>query len=313
MHARKGFTLVEMMVALALGVIIAGVVATVFRQASGLFTLSRARTEVINNARVAMKFIEADIISATLVNGQLFLGIRDGALRGMGVDNDGDYSTKGFDEDPTPSDGVDNDNDGREDEDPYDFTYDDGADGIYKYLSSDEEFRYRSGVELLTTSMFAFAPDGQQASWAHVLYYLTQDYQVDDRYTVGRLIRYSLSDATDLADPVSFLDPSGPLNYRASLTEKEKTGDPDDDLVSTMIIAFGVVRLRMRFFDQTNQEWVNRWDTDDEPFYPAQYQTLPQLVQVELTVIDTKNVLAREGNNPYVLSRIIEVGTTTAP
>lgn len=64
--ARGAFTLVEMLVAVALGVIILAVVVTAFTQGSEVTTVAHAQTEAMHNARVAMNLLEQDLESAYL-------------------------------------------------------------------------------------------------------------------------------------------------------------------------------------------------------------------------------------------------------
>jgi len=78
MKRRGGFTLTELLVAVVLAMIITGIVATVFGQASRLFSRSDALVKAMNNARVAMDFIEKDLQGAFLeANGVVFLGEAD--------------------------------------------------------------------------------------------------------------------------------------------------------------------------------------------------------------------------------------------
>jgi len=80
-NAKRGFTLTEMMVAVALAVIILLVVVTAFTQASGVTTLSHANTEAVHNAKVAMSLLEKDLESAFLdPTGQRFYSYNRGSL-----------------------------------------------------------------------------------------------------------------------------------------------------------------------------------------------------------------------------------------
>ena len=75
--ARRAFTLVEMMVALALTLIVGLVTMTAFQQGSELFSAAEARTEACNNARTAMRFLEQDLAGAFLrPDGAQFVGLQ---------------------------------------------------------------------------------------------------------------------------------------------------------------------------------------------------------------------------------------------
>jgi len=304
---RRGFTLTEMLAALGLGVIIMLVVTSVFSQATGLFTVSSAKIRAVSNARVAMQFIEADIQGA-FGDGRLFIGIHDAADLSTagyqpGVDNDGDNLVN---EDPTKN-GTDEDSDGKDGEDPYDFTYDDSAGaGLYNYLSTIPEYRYRSGLEVATMSMFSFDASGQAIPYTHVLYYVTKDRKVGD-YTVGRLVRANWDDG---ASPNSFFD----FSTVPTASWIDDTADQNySDFVRSRIVAFGVVGFRVRYFYYDDglgaYTWTDSWDSTGGD--PEQQLQNPEVVQVELSVIDRKGALARKGNRPYTLTRLIEVSATT--
>jgi len=75
---RPGFTLVEMMVAVALAVIIIAVVVTVFGRGSRIVSMAHARTEAMHNASVALDFLERDLKAAYLdPDGPVFQGQPD--------------------------------------------------------------------------------------------------------------------------------------------------------------------------------------------------------------------------------------------
>ncbi len=273
MIRKRGFTLIEMLVALALGMIIIGITVAVFSQASRLFRLSQAKIRALNNAQAALTFIEADLTGAfisTATADHPFVGI-----------NDGDAEQRG----------IDNDNSGVFDDDNYDFTCD-GA-GLYDYLSLKPDYRYRSGMELNSASQYSYGLDGLSAKTTHVLYYVTQDRQVGE-YTVGRLIRYVWD--FDVSRPLSVFDP---LDYRTYWVDDPGNSDPR---IRQNVLAFGVVRFRLRYFDGSS--WSDSWDSSLNP----NLGTLPDVVHVELDVIDSRGVLADAPNEPYRLSRLLEIG-----
>ncbi|KXB05752.1 hypothetical protein AKJ51_04850 [candidate division MSBL1 archaeon SCGC-AAA382A20] len=69
------FTLVEMLVAVALGVIILGVAVTAFKQGGDVASVSHAKTEAVHNARVALSMVERDLQNAYLEpGGNVFIG-----------------------------------------------------------------------------------------------------------------------------------------------------------------------------------------------------------------------------------------------
>ena len=78
LSGRSGFTLIELMVSVALGLIIMLVAVTAFTQGAGVTTLSHAKTEAMHNAQIALDFLEKDLEAATLnAEGSLFVGTHD--------------------------------------------------------------------------------------------------------------------------------------------------------------------------------------------------------------------------------------------
>ncbi len=288
---RSAFTLIEMMVALGLAVIITAIVVVVFQKGTGVFSLAHAKIEAIHSVQVALDFLEEDLQSAV---GQpptqmIFLGVNQNAW-----DNDGDFI---IDEGPPedPMEGVDNDKDDPGDgslideggADPVDFLDDSGAE--------------RHGLEFVTMSMFALDALGQPAPAAHVLYYLTRDGTTDrvnpatgNNYETGSLIRYTKAPPDD---PVIRL-----LGSTLS--------DLDED---RQTIAEGITQFRVRYYYQGT--WFDAWDstraTGWDPLDSAddvQYQRLPELIWVQLRVVDSNATLDKPDRNPVVISRLIRVG-----
>ncbi len=73
LHNSSAFTLVELIVAIALASILILVTAMIFKQASSAFSESDARNEVYQNLRAAFDIIKRDISGATLnTNHELF-------------------------------------------------------------------------------------------------------------------------------------------------------------------------------------------------------------------------------------------------
>jgi type II secretion system protein J len=73
---QAAFTLVEMLVAVALGVIILAVAVTAFQQGGAVSRVSHAKTEAVHNARVALQMLERDLEQAYLEpTGEKFVGI----------------------------------------------------------------------------------------------------------------------------------------------------------------------------------------------------------------------------------------------
>jgi prepilin-type N-terminal cleavage/methylation domain-containing protein len=69
------FTLIEMLVALALGVIILAVAVTAFQQGGAISKVSHAKTEAVHNARVALQMLERDLEQAYIEpTGEKFVG-----------------------------------------------------------------------------------------------------------------------------------------------------------------------------------------------------------------------------------------------
>ena len=86
---QAGFTLVELMVAVALATIILAIAVTVFAQGSRVAALMHARSEAMHNAWVGLEMFEKDLQAACInPDGGIFLGVYD-TSRG-GVDNDRD-------------------------------------------------------------------------------------------------------------------------------------------------------------------------------------------------------------------------------
>lgn len=61
---RRGFTLIELMVAIGLMVILVTTIALIFGRATELYRVSEARTRVYQNARVACDLLEMDLVNA---------------------------------------------------------------------------------------------------------------------------------------------------------------------------------------------------------------------------------------------------------
>ena len=78
LRIQVGFTLVEMLVAVALGTIILAVIVTAFSQGSAVSSVANAKTEAVHNARVAMDLLERDLSGAFIEpTGRDFIGTRD--------------------------------------------------------------------------------------------------------------------------------------------------------------------------------------------------------------------------------------------
>jgi len=72
---RSGFTLVELMVAVALSAIILTVAVMAFTQGAGISAISHAKAEAMHNAQIGLDFLENDL-EAAFVNpdGEFFIG-----------------------------------------------------------------------------------------------------------------------------------------------------------------------------------------------------------------------------------------------
>jgi prepilin-type N-terminal cleavage/methylation domain-containing protein len=78
---RAGFTLIELLVAIALGVMLMTIVAITFARVSEIFNLATARIEAVQNGRVALDMIEADLRGAVMdPAGNSFMGAVDGSV-----------------------------------------------------------------------------------------------------------------------------------------------------------------------------------------------------------------------------------------
>jgi prepilin-type N-terminal cleavage/methylation domain-containing protein len=89
-----GFTLVEMMVAVALMTLIVAVAATVFKETSEIFRITNARVEIYQNGRAILDRMESEIRSAFIDrDGKYFYGISNGAPGGAPGDRLGETDT----------------------------------------------------------------------------------------------------------------------------------------------------------------------------------------------------------------------------
>ena len=84
---RGGFTLVELLMALAISVVILTVTVTVFRQATGVYRQANAKMEAMLGARSALEIIAKDLQGAFLTPpGQRFVGLASPTGGGPGTD-----------------------------------------------------------------------------------------------------------------------------------------------------------------------------------------------------------------------------------
>lgn len=82
--AARGFTLVELLVAVALGVIVLSIVAVVFGQTTTVFNDATARIEALQNGRVALDLIQQDLEAAVIdPAGRQFIGVPNGTSLGL--------------------------------------------------------------------------------------------------------------------------------------------------------------------------------------------------------------------------------------
>lgn len=270
---RRGFTLIEMMVAVALAMIMMSVVIVVFGQAIELFLRMDATSEALHSAQVAIDFLEKDIQTATLEVQKVFIGVTDTS---KGRINNNYVSDSVADED-TDTIGEDND--------CYDF----------KNIAGKE----RHGLEMVSMSLYAMDSKGQPVTGEHVIYYLTRDETTDGGHEMGRLIRFE-EDRT--ATPVSVW-----LNGPASVLDIGSLDTPQKKGLGKQkeqTLAFGVVQFRLRYFYQGT--WYNEWDSTDIADV-IQFRTLPEVVEVALKVVDTSGYLDRKNNSPFVIQRLIAV------
>ncbi len=159
-HDRAGFTLVEMLVSVALGAIILAVTVTAFAQGSGVSKLAHAKTEALHNTMVALEFLERDLQSACIEpDGNIFRGVSDTTLGGFDNNDDGD---------------VDEDGDNFGVPDPEDFKADPGHERhglelltpthhVLYYLTRDAETL--RGYEMGRLVRVSLARGGSENSW----------------------------------------------------------------------------------------------------------------------------------------------------
>ncbi len=312
----SGFTLVETMVAVGLALVIMSVVIVVFRQGLALFRRTRALTEAVHSAQVAIDFMEQDIQSALRpANGRVFIGVKtskdaDDDFRGK-IDNNGDGT---FDEAPTIG----------EKKDSVDFL---NTPGIME----------RHGLEMVTMSLFAMDDEGNPVAGEHVLYYLTRDAATENGNEMGRLIRLARPRGAAIVD--TWLEPTDPGGWPSvgpPADPPPPTPPPNSELgpqaVRTM--AFGVIQFKLRYF--RDGVWYDAWDSTDKPGDPdgygygangedddpigagvggddVQWRELPEVVEVTLQVVDESGYLDREEATPLVIQRLIQIVAVEQP
>ena len=281
----SGFTLVETIVAVGLALVIMSVVIVVFRQGLALFRRTRALTEAVHSAQVALDFIEQDIQSLIADDSNPLVGVVD--------------ATTGK---------VDNDDDGTEDEDGS--TIGQNRDCVDFLNTFGME---RHGLEMVTMSLFAMDDVGNPVAGEHVLYYLTRDRVptsnglTENGNGVGRLIRHRAVK-------------SGPVTaWLGDLASVVRVGRDKQD---ERTVAFGVVQFRIRYFYQG--VWYDAWDStdqygadgiDDAPTGAGvggddvQWQRPPEAVEVTLQVVDERGYLDRVEATPLIVQRLIQVST----
>ncbi len=115
----QGFTIIEFMVALAVGLIFLGGLASVYIQIDKTTKISNARIDAYQNARAALDFLSDEIKEA---RPNFFILVNNDASRGDRIDNDNDGRT-----DEELSDGLDNDGDWVRGRDDRDYTFSNGA------------------------------------------------------------------------------------------------------------------------------------------------------------------------------------------
>jgi len=256
-RTRSGFTLVELMVAVALALILMSVVMLVFSQALGVFRRAQATTEAIHSAQVALDFLGKDLEGAYLETEQVFLGVRaDTALVWV------DSNHNGPGDDPVA---FDND-------DPVPF--------------DDPKKQERHGLELLSMSLFSFDEAGRPVPAVHVLYYVSWDAATQ----MGRLIR-----CTKDRD-------ANPVTQFIGNSLKDLGLAPED----TQEIAYGIKQFRLRYFYKG--VWYDLWDSTNAGD-AIQYSKKPDLVEVQLRIVDSDGFMNKANSNPIVIRRLIPVGT----
>ena len=261
---RSGFTLVELMVAVALALILMSVVMLVFSQSLGVFRRAQATTEAIHSAQVALDFLGKDIEGAEATK-MIFLGVQTNTAT-CWVDS----NHNGVNDDPVAFDNT---------TDPPNHRWE------------------RHGLEFVTMSLYSFDEAGQPVPDVHVLYYVGWD-----PATKGRLIRCTRKHSLD-TDPVTRF-------IANSLKDLDLPAEDSQE------IAYGVEQFKVRYFYKG--VWYPGWDSTNTAGYDTdplatqddfQYSTLPQLVEVQLTLVDSDGFMDKAGSNPIVIRRLIPVGT----
>ncbi|MFP4028713.1 MAG: PilW family protein [Candidatus Brocadiia bacterium] len=269
---RSAFTLVEMLVAVALGAIIMSVVVVAFSQGTAVFKHSRSTIDAMHNGHAAVKLIDDDLselLKPSTESGAVFLGVDSGNSTSYRVDNNanGDF-TDDYDE---------FDNTGGQEENGLEFFTTNGADGA-------EPWR--------------------------VIYYVVPDTDSHADPTPYKLIRIQLpgydgdndDDSTDADPNASDLDEHFLLAAGTPGDVLEGVNSSEDSYT----VAFGFRQFRVRYYLQSTDTWYQSWDSITGPT-EQQNAGEPDIVEITMEIVGSEGGLQEEERNPLVIRRLVEI------
>lgn len=248
---RRGFTFLEMLVALTIAMAFMSGVYVTFIQIIRAHDVSSARADAVSNARAAMTSLSDEIKGISSIGSDVLLvGLNSGITSGDGIDNDGN---NGIDEEVV--DGVNNDSDAA--------------------VGSDRHATIQTAVE---------RPQGQGRDDLG-------DSTVDEDVRFGRdtiIFRiYPTVPTPELRVKtvtygIATFDGQPNVLVRQTRIERD-TGEP---LIGVAPIAFGVLGFDLLYWNPNaapaQQGWVTSWDSDR--ILPDPDIRLPASVYIRLTM-----------------------------
>ncbi len=269
----RRFTLVELMVALALALIISAVAVTAFTQTAGVGSMAHARIDAMHNARSALRMIDHDLRAAYIEpDGHFFTGETD-YIEMLTVSGQGGVSG------------------------PARVRYDSVDGGGYGHVlfRSVRPARHKESpavplIESSSAGSFTVTNDFTHYFPAGSRTAIIQSAENDGLYRVLDA-RY---DATE--------------NHTEIDVDGEVIDASDDGyLLTGDAVAFNVTDFTLRFYHGNSAiGLVDVWDSTDDT--AETYRRLPQVVEVMIETVDDKGVLRRDDNQPVSIRRLINIG-----
>ncbi len=286
----RRFTLVELMVALAMALIIGAVAVTALTQTSGVTSLAHARIDAMHNARAGVAIIESDLRSAYIEpGGEIFSGEEDW-LEMLTVSGRGGT--------PGPM------------RVRYDLIVGEGGGNEDRVLfRSAFPARYGEsparGIEEVDVGENSFTIAGDHSD------YINTDDNVAVRDSNGNDGLYTVQHvAVEYDGEGEGEGEEGEARTVVRVHQDVVEEEADGYMVLGDVVAFNVTEAEfgMRYYHggQTG-EWSPDWDSESDPG-SFQYRRLPQVVKVVIQTVDDKGLLLREENDPIHLRRLIEIG-----